>query len=135
MRASTPGSRATRKLARRVKLMENPLSKVFRPVGAMEKYLVMRLAMLIPRTYRGDRIKSALVLAASGNAVLDLSALERAEEALPFADWAMRVEPEGWTCVVTKGYALLKLGRFAEAGKLLARWEPHFFELPDSFVG
>ncbi len=74
-------------------------------------------------------------LPASGNVVIDLSALGRPEEALPFADRAMRVEPEGWACLVTKGYVLLKLGRLEEARKTLARREPQFLENPNAFIG
>jgi tetratricopeptide (TPR) repeat protein len=74
-------------------------------------------------------------LPASGNVVLDLSALGRPAEALPFADRAMRVEPEGWTCLLTKGYMLMKLGRLEEARKTLERQEPQFLEHPNGFVG
>ncbi len=76
-----------------------------------------------------DPVRNAL----SGNAVLDLSALGRAEEALPVSDRAMRLEPEAWACLVARGYLLLKLGRLEEARKTLARWEPHFLEHPDAF--
>jgi len=75
-----------------------------------------------------------LFLPASGNVVLALSALGRPEEALPFADRAMRLEPEAWSCQDTKGYVLLKLGRFEEARKTLARGEPQFFENPSAFL-
>jgi hypothetical protein len=47
----------------------------------------------------------------------------------------MRVQPEGWTCLITKGYALLKLGRLEEARKTLTRWEPQFLENPNGFIG
>ncbi len=73
-------------------------------------------------------------LSLSGNAVLDLSALGRPEEALPFADRIVRVEPDSWLCPVTKGYVLLKLGRLEEARKFMARGEPQFFENPSTFV-
>ncbi len=76
-----------------------------------------------------------LYLPASGNVVLDLSALGRPEEALPFADRGMRVQPEGWVCLVTRGYALQKLGRLEEARKTLAHWEPKFLKNPNSFIG
>jgi tetratricopeptide (TPR) repeat protein len=69
-------------------------------------------------------------LSASANAVLDLSALGRGEEALPFNDRAMRVEPEAWMCLYFRGYALQKLGRFEEARNILARREPQFLENP-----
>ena len=71
----------------------------------------------------------------SGNVVLDLSALGRPEDALPFADRAMRVEPEAWTCLLTRGYMFLKLGRLEEARKTLARREPQFLEHPNGFIG
>ena len=71
-------------------------------------------------------------LPASGNVVLDLSALGRPKEALPFADRAMRVEPEGWSCLDTKGCVLLKLGRLEEARKTLVRGEPQFLENPST---
>jgi serine/threonine protein kinase/tetratricopeptide (TPR) repeat protein len=73
-------------------------------------------------------------LAASCNVSFGLSALGRPEEALPFVDRAMRVEPESWVCMV-KGYVLVKLGRLEEARRTLARWEPQFAAHPDSFVG
>jgi tetratricopeptide (TPR) repeat protein len=73
-------------------------------------------------------------LSASGNVVLGLSALGRPKEALPVNERAMRVEPEAWTCIYTRGYALLKLGRFEEARKTLARWEPQFLENPSTFL-
>jgi serine/threonine protein kinase/tetratricopeptide (TPR) repeat protein len=74
-------------------------------------------------------------LSLSGNAVLDLGALGRAEEALPFADRSLRIEPEAWQGLIGKGYVLLKLGRLEEARKTLARWEPRFLEHPDAFTG
>lgn len=74
-------------------------------------------------------------LPGSGNVVLDLSALGRPAEALPFADRATRVEPEGWTCLLTKGYMLMKLGRLKEARKTLERREPQFLEHPNGFIG
>jgi tetratricopeptide (TPR) repeat protein len=74
-------------------------------------------------------------LPASGNAVFDLGALGQAEEALRFADRAARVEPDGWTVVASKGYALVKLRRLEEARKTLDRWEPQFREHPDAFIG
>ncbi len=73
-------------------------------------------------------------LPGSGNVVLALSALGRPEEALPFADRILRVEPDTWL-EYTKGYVLLKLGRFEEARKTLARWESQFLENPNSFNG
>jgi tetratricopeptide (TPR) repeat protein len=76
-----------------------------------------------------------LMTGAAGNTVFYLAELGRAEEALPIADRALLVEPENHACVVTKGYALLKLGRHDEARKTLALWERHFFEHPDSFAG
>jgi len=74
-------------------------------------------------------------LPGSGNAVLDLSALGRPEEALPINDRAMRVEPEAWANLLGRGYVLLKLGRLEEARKTLDRWEPKFLEHPDAFLG
>jgi tetratricopeptide (TPR) repeat protein len=71
-------------------------------------------------------------LPGSGNVTFDLTALGRPREALPFADRAMRVEPEAFISVDIGGYMLLKLGRFEEARKTLARWEPQFLENPSS---
>jgi tetratricopeptide (TPR) repeat protein len=71
-------------------------------------------------------------LPASGNVVVALSALGRAEEALPFADRILRLEPDGWLCPDARGYVLLKLGRLDEARKAMARWEPNFLENPSS---
>jgi tetratricopeptide (TPR) repeat protein len=74
-------------------------------------------------------------LGANLNVVVDLSALGRAGEAVPFADRAMRVEPEASASLNARGYMLLKLGRLDEARTTLARWEPHFREHPESFYG
>ncbi len=73
-----------------------------------------------------------LYLPGSGNVVVALSALGRAEEALPFADRIMRVEPDGWVCALGRGYVLLKLGRLDEARKAMDRWEPKFLDNPTS---
>jgi len=73
-------------------------------------------------------------LSGSGNVVLALSALGRPQEALPFAERIVRVEPDSWLVPDTKGYVLLKLGRLEEARKFMARGEPQFFETPSTFV-
>jgi tetratricopeptide (TPR) repeat protein len=73
-------------------------------------------------------------LSGSGNVVIALSALGRPEEALPFADRIVRVEPDSWLVPDTKGYVLLKLGRLDEARKFMTRGEPQFFENPSTFV-
>jgi serine/threonine protein kinase/tetratricopeptide (TPR) repeat protein len=71
-------------------------------------------------------------LSGNANVVLAHSCLGRAEEALPFADRAMRVDPEAWASIYYKGFVLLKLGRPKEARKTLARWEPQFLENPST---
>jgi serine/threonine protein kinase/tetratricopeptide (TPR) repeat protein len=71
-------------------------------------------------------------LPASAVAAFDLSNLGRPEEALLVSDRAMRVEPDGWMCVESKGYALLKLGRLDEARKTLDRRESQFLEHPSA---
>jgi len=73
-----------------------------------------------------------LYLPGSGNVLMALSALGRAEEALPFADRIMRVEPDGWLCALGRGYVLLELRRFDEARTAMDRWEPNFLDNPTS---
>ncbi len=75
-----------------------------------------------------------LFLPANGNVVLALSDLGRAEEALPFAEKAIRVEPEAWSSQDSRAYVLLKLGRFEEARKTMARGEKQFLENPGTFL-
>jgi len=73
-------------------------------------------------------------LPGSGNVAIDLSALGRPKEALPFADRILRVEPDGWLCPEARGYVLLRLGRLDEARKAMAPWEPSFFEKPNADI-
>jgi tetratricopeptide (TPR) repeat protein len=75
-----------------------------------------------------------LYLSGSGNVVMTLGALGRAEEALPAADRIQRVEPDGWLSPLVQGYVLLKLGRLDEARKAMDRWEPNFFERPAPLI-
>ena len=69
-----------------------------------------------------------------GNLIFFLSELGRPEEALPFADRLLRIEPESWVVPDVRGYMLLKLGRLKDAREEMARWESKFFENPDSFI-
>jgi tetratricopeptide (TPR) repeat protein len=73
-------------------------------------------------------------LPASGNVVLALADLGRAEEALPFSDRAMRVEPEAWSALDARAYVFMKLGRLEDAQKTLAPGEAQFLVRPDTFL-
>ena len=75
-----------------------------------------------------------LYLPAAGNVAVALSAIGRAEEALPFADRITRVEPDAWVSAVAGAYVLQKLGRLDEASAALAPWEPRFFDNPKSVL-
>jgi hypothetical protein len=75
-----------------------------------------------------------LYLPGSANVVVALAASGRAEEALPFVDRIVRVEPDAWLCPIVRGYLLQKLGRLDEAQRAMARWEPRFLEKPDSVL-
>jgi len=69
-------------------------------------------------------------LPASGNVAFALSLLGRPEEALPFADRILRVEPDAWVGSDARGLVLVKLGRLEEARKTLAPGEPQFLANP-----
>ncbi len=73
-------------------------------------------------------------LPASSNVAFASGGLGHPEEALPYLDRAMLVEPDAWTCVVARGYVLLKSGRIEEARKTLSPWEPRFFEHPEGAI-
>ncbi len=89
-------------------------------------------ALQLAAALRGVEI-DPFFLPVSGNVVWCLSALGRAQEALPFSDRAMRVEPEDWANEDTRALMLVKLGRFDEAHKVLARGEAQFRAHPDAF--
>ena len=75
-----------------------------------------------------------LYLPGSGNVVLALSALGRADEALPFANRILLVEPDGWLCPDVRGYVLLRMGRLDEAREAMGPWETKFLGDPTSDV-
>ena len=106
---------------------------------AAPSHMIVSNALVYPGTFSLGLAASLsavdldpLFLPGSGNVVLDLSAMGRAEEALSFADRILRVEPDAWVSLFVKGYALLKLGRLEEARKTLGRWEPQFLQNPSS---